>query len=94
MQWAKAWSFGRALYSDIIREKLTKLGFERNGSTWPLVIRFNMLDEQLFVCQSLLKERRRPPTGGLLEALNESLGRGIHALFPCCGVEKNDPWSL
>ena len=33
MQWGKAWSFGRALYSDIIREKLTKLGFERNGST-------------------------------------------------------------
>ena len=50
-----------------------------------------MLDEQLFVCQSLLKERRRPPTGGLFEALKESLGRGIHALFPCCGVKKNDP---
>ena len=26
-----------------------------------------------FVCQSLLKERRRPPTGGLREALGESL---------------------
>ena len=47
MQWAKAWSFGRALYSDIIRENLTKLGFKRNGSTQPLVIRFNTLDEQL-----------------------------------------------
>ena len=47
-----------------------------------------MLDEQLLVCQSLLKEQRRLPTGGLLEALKETLGRGIHALFPCCGVEK------
>ena len=55
------------------------------------MIRFNTLDEQLFVCQSLLKEQRRPPTGGLLEALKESLGRRIHALFPCCGVEKYDP---
>ena len=27
--------------------------------------------------QSLLKERRRPPTGGLSEALEESLGRGV-----------------
>ena len=35
---------------------------------------FNTLDEQLFSCQSLLKERRRPPTGGLFEALKESLG--------------------
>ena len=52
------------------------------------MIRFNTLDEQLFVCQSLLKEWRRPPTGGLLEALKKSLGGGIHALFPCCGVEK------
>ena len=25
--------WGGGLYSDIIREKLTKLGFERNGST-------------------------------------------------------------
>ena len=38
---------------------------------------FNTLDEQLFACQSLLKERRRPPTGGLFEALKESLGRGV-----------------
>ena len=38
---------------------------------------FNTLDEQLFSCQSLLKERRRPPTGGLFEALKESLGRGV-----------------
>ena len=37
---------------------------------------FNTLDEQLFVCQSLLKERRRLPTGGLREALEESLGGG------------------
>ena len=33
MQSAKAWSFGRALYSDIIRGNLTKFGFERNGRT-------------------------------------------------------------
>ena len=38
---------------------------------------FNTLDEQLFACQSLLKERRRPPTGGLFEALEQSLGRGV-----------------
>ena len=38
---------------------------------------FNTLDEQLFACQSLLKERRRPPTGGLMEAMEESLGRGV-----------------
>ena len=38
---------------------------------------FNTFDEHLFVCQSLLKERRRPPTGGLREALEESLGRGV-----------------
>ena len=35
---------------------------------------FNTLDEHLFSCQSLLKERRQPPTGGLREALEESLG--------------------
>ena len=34
---------------------------------------FNMLFEHLFVCQSLLKELRRP-TGGLSEALKETLG--------------------
>ena len=38
---------------------------------------FNTFQEQLFVCQTLLKERRRPPTGGLIEALEESLGRGV-----------------
>ena len=31
----------------------------------------------MFVSQSLLKERRRLPTGGLSEALEESLGRGV-----------------
>ena len=38
---------------------------------------FNTFDEHLFVCQSLLKERRRPPTGGLREAFKESLGGGV-----------------
>ena len=38
---------------------------------------FNKLFEHLFVCQSLLKERRRPPTGGLIETIEESLGRGV-----------------
>ena len=38
---------------------------------------FNTFQEQLFICQSLLKEQRRPPTGGLIEALEESLGGGI-----------------
>ena len=37
----------------------------------------NTLFEHLFVCQSLLKERRRPPTGGLREAFEESLGKGV-----------------
>ena len=37
---------------------------------------FNTLDEHLFVCQSLLKERRQP-TGALKEAFKESLGRGV-----------------
>ena len=31
----------------------------------------------MFVCQSLLKERRRLPTGGLNEAMEESLRRGV-----------------
>ena len=35
---------------------------------------FNTFEEHLFICQSLLKERRRPSTGGLREALEESLG--------------------
>ena len=38
---------------------------------------FNMFGEHLFVCQSLLKERRQPPTGGLREAFEESLGGGV-----------------
>ena len=40
-----------------------------------------------FVCQSFLKERRQPPTGGLREALEESLGggEGFHALVPGVG---------
>ena len=38
---------------------------------------FNTLDEHLFVCQSLLKERRRPPTSGLRDAFQESLGGGV-----------------
>ena len=42
-----------------------------------LVIMFNTLFEHLFVCQSLLKERRRPPTGGLRQAFEESLGGGV-----------------
>ena len=42
-----------------------------------MVIMFNTFGEHLFVCQSLLKERRRTPTGGLSEALEESLGRGV-----------------
>ena len=37
---------------------------------------FNTFEEQLFICQSLLKERRRP-TSGLIEALKDSLGRGV-----------------
>ena len=47
---------------------------------------FNMLDEELFVCQSLLKEQRRPPTGGVMEALKESLERGVSTPpFPVVG---------
>ena len=42
-----------------------------------------------FVCQSFLKERRRSPTGGLREALGESLGKGFHALVPWSGVEND-----
>ena len=36
---------------------------------------FSTFEEHLFFCQSLMKEWRRPPTGGLSEALEESLGR-------------------
>ena len=50
---------------------------------------FNTFGEHLFVCQSLLKEQRRPPTGGLREALEESLGKGFHALVPWSGVEND-----
>ena len=39
---------------------------------------FHMLFEHFSVCQSLLTEQRRPPTGGLSEA-KKSLGGG----FPC-----------
>ena len=42
-----------------------------------MMIMFSTLDEQLFACQSLLKEWRRRPTGELIEALEESLGRGV-----------------
>ena len=54
---------------------------------------FNTLDEQLFACQSLLKEWRRPPTGGLMEALEESLGRGVSLKFGFPLFEEND-WLL
>ena len=44
--------------------------------------------EHLLVCQSLLKEQRRPPTGGLREALEESLGEGVSMpLFPGVGLK-------
>ena len=38
---------------------------------------FNTLSEHLFASQCLLKEWRRPPTGGLREACKESLGAGV-----------------
>ena len=38
---------------------------------------FNTLFEHLFVSQSLLKEWKQPPTGGLREAFEESLGEGV-----------------
>ena len=49
---------------------------------------FNTFDEHLFVCQSLLKEQRRPPTGGLREALKEKSGGSCRSLFSCCGDHK------
>ena len=52
---------------------------------------FNMFEEQLFVCQSLLKEQRRPPTGGLIEALEESLGRGVSTPSPLIVGLKTTP---
>ena len=42
-----------------------------------MVRMFNTLYEHLLVCRSLLKERRRSPTGGLREALEESFGGGV-----------------
>ena len=42
---------------------------------------YNTLDEHLFVCLSLLKEQRQPPTGGLREAFKESFEEGF--LHPC-----------
>ena len=45
---------------------------------------FNTFFEHLFASQSLQKERRRPPTGGLRGTFKESLGGG----FPCpCPLE-------
>ena len=47
-----------------------------------------------FVCQSFLKERRRPPTGGLSEALEESLGgEGFSCPRPV-KWDRKQPWSL
>ena len=51
---------------------------------------FNTLDEYLFVCQSLLKERRRP-TGGLREAFKESLGGGVSTPSPPVVGSKTTP---
>ena len=45
-----------------------------------------------FVCQSYLKERRRPPTGGLSETGGVIGGKGFHALVPWSGSKR--PWSL
>ena len=47
-----------------------------------MVRMFNTLYERLLVCLSLLKERRRFPTGGLREALEESLGEGFSCPRP------------
>ena len=61
---------------------MTKIGFEMNGSTYPLVIMFNTLSEHLFLSQSLLKEWRRHPTGGLREACKESLAGRVSTPLP------------
>ena len=46
-----------------------------------------------FVCQAYLKERRRPPTGGLREAGGViGGGKGFHALVPWSGSKR--PWCL
>ena len=42
---------------------------------------FNM-SEHLFASQSLLTERRQPPTGGLKEVCEESLGGGVSMSSP------------
>ena len=39
------------------------------------MIMFNTLSKHLLVC--FLKERMRPPTGGLRKAFKESLGGGV-----------------
>ena len=53
---------------------------------------FNTLSEHLFICQSLLKEQRRPPTGGLREAIKDSLGGGVSTSLPpakmTCGASE------
>ena len=41
-----------------------------------------------FVCQSYLKEWRRPPTGGLSEAGGVMGGKGFHALVPWSGSKR------
>ena len=56
-----------------------------------LVKMFNMLFEHLFVCQSLLKEWRRPLTGGLLEAFKESLGGEVFTPPSPCVRSKMRP---
>ena len=43
---------------------------------------FNTLSEHLFICQSHLKEKRQPPTGGMREAIEESLGGGVSMPSP------------
>ena len=55
------------------------------------MIMFNMLDEHLFVCQSLLKERRRTPTGGLRETFKESLVGGVSMPSPFVVGSKMTP---
>ena len=52
---------------------------------------FNTMDEHLFVCQSFLKERRRPPTGGLRETFRESLGGGVSMPSPFVVGSKTTP---
>ena len=50
---------------------------------------FNTLFDHLFLCQSPLKERRRPPTGGLREAFKESMGGGVSTpSSPCVRLKR------